>query len=97
MEGRRRLLGFFGASPRTRPGPVQREAFMEEKIACIALGTLGETNYKLKQVIYGEGQRFTYEYNFGDSWMHTLLVEKILIPETGIHYPTCLQGKRASM
>ena len=61
------------------------------------LGTLDETNYKLKQVIYGEGQRFTYEYDFGDSWMHTLLVEKILIPETGIHYPTCLQGKRASM
>lgn len=59
------------------------------------LGTLDETNYKLKQVIYGEGQRFTYEYDFGDSWMHTLLVEKILIPETGIHYPTCLQGKRA--
>jgi hypothetical protein len=68
---------------------------MEEKIACIALGTLGETNYKLKQVIYGEGQRFTYEYYFGDSWMHTLLVEKILIPETGIHYPTCLQGEHA--
>ena len=38
MEGRRRLLGFFGTSPRTRPGPVQREAFMEEKIACIVAG-----------------------------------------------------------
>jgi hypothetical protein len=61
------------------------------------LGTLDEKNYKLKQVIDGEGQRFTYEYDFGDSWVHTLLVEKILIPEAGIHYPTCLQGKRASM
>jgi hypothetical protein len=57
--------------------------------------TLDEANYKLSQVIYGEGQRFTYEYDFGDGWDHTLLVEKIISPRDGIHYPLCLKGKRA--
>jgi len=59
------------------------------------LGTVDEAQYKLSQVIYGEGQRFTYEYDFGDSWDHTLLVEKILPPKKGIHYPLCLKGRRA--
>ena len=57
--------------------------------------TLDEANYKLKQVIYGEGQRFTYEYDFGDGWDHTLLVEKIISPQEGVRYPLCLKGKRA--
>src|SRR4030066_1399917 len=59
------------------------------------LGTVNETNYKLSQVIHREGQRFSYEYDFGDSWDHTLMVEKILSPVEGIRYPLCLKGKRA--
>lgn len=59
------------------------------------LGTVNEANYKLRQVIYREGQRFSYEYDFGDSWDHTLLVEKILPPQEGVRYPLCLKGKRA--
>jgi len=59
------------------------------------MGTLNEANYQLSQVIYGEGQRFTYEYDFGDSWDHTLLVEKTLPLEKGFRYPLCLKGKRA--
>jgi hypothetical protein len=45
-------------------------------------------------VLKHEGQRFDYEYDFGDSWDHTLLVEKILLPQEGVHYPLCLKGKR---
>jgi len=59
------------------------------------LGTIDEANYKLSQVIYQEGQRLSYEYDFGDSWDHTLLVEKILPPQEGVRYPLCLKGKRA--
>lgn len=58
-------------------------------------GTVNEANYTLNKVIYGEGQRFSYEYDFGDSWAHTILVEKILLPEKGTRYPLCLKGKRA--
>jgi hypothetical protein len=59
------------------------------------LGTLDEVAYKLNRIIHREGQRFKYEYDFGDSWDHTLLVEKILPPEEGTRYPLCLKGKRA--
>jgi hypothetical protein len=58
-------------------------------------GTIDEANYKLNQVIYQEGQRIRYEYDFGDSWDHTLLVEKILPPQEGVRSPLCLKGKRA--
>jgi hypothetical protein len=58
-------------------------------------GTIDEANYKLNKVIYQEGQRFSYEYDFGDSWDHTLLVEKILPPQESVRYPICLKGKRA--
>jgi hypothetical protein len=46
-------------------------------------------------VIYREGQQLSYEYDFGDSWDHTLLVEKILPSQEGARYPICLKGKRA--
>lgn len=42
-----------------------------------------------------EGQKLRYEYDFGDSWEHDLLLEKILPPEPGVRYPRCIKGKRA--
>lgn len=36
-----------------------------------------------------------YEYDFGDSWSHKILLEKILSPEQDVQYPLCLAGKRA--
>ncbi|NGZ10637.1 MAG: plasmid pRiA4b ORF-3 family protein [Nitrospira sp. LK70] len=40
-------------------------------------------------------QKFEYEYDFGDSWMHDIAVEKTLQPESGATYPFCLAGERA--
>ena len=57
--------------------------------------TKDEFRYKLNQLITREGSRFRYEYDFGDSWMHDLVVEKILPAEKGAHYPVCITGKRA--
>jgi hypothetical protein len=42
-----------------------------------------------------EKVKFFYEYDFGDSWEHELLVEKILPRDEGKRYPVCLTGKRA--
>ena len=36
-----------------------------------------------------------YEYDFGDSWEHEILLEKILPADQGTRYPVCLAGKRA--
>jgi hypothetical protein len=54
-----------------------------------------EKSIKLDQVVSEAGDKFVYEYDFGDSWEHVILVEKILQPEAGVHYPICLKGKRA--
>ncbi len=39
--------------------------------------------------------KFRYEYDFGDSWDHDVLVEKILPPDPKLKHPVCLAGKRA--
>jgi len=54
-----------------------------------------ENRVKLSQIVTGEKFKFVYEYDFGDSWEHILLVEKILPPEEGVQYPVCIKGKRA--
>ena len=54
-----------------------------------------EQRYRLSQVVPSAGARFQYEYDFGDSWEHTLRVEKFLPPEPRAQYPQCLAGKRA--
>jgi len=41
------------------------------------------------------GAKFVYEYDFGDSWEHILLVEKVLPMEPDQQYPVCIKGKRA--
>ncbi len=54
-----------------------------------------EQRIKLERVVTTEKDRFVYEYDFGDSWTHILLLEKILPHDPEIHYPRCLAGKRA--
>lgn len=43
----------------------------------------------------GQGDRFTYVYDFGDNWNHQITVEKILPPEPGARYPRCVSGQGA--
>lgn len=54
-----------------------------------------ETKCKLSQMNLREGQQFSYIYDFGDSWEHMLVVEKIVPGQEHLRYPICLKGKRA--
>jgi hypothetical protein len=54
-----------------------------------------EKRVKLKQVISEVKKKFIYEYDFGDSWEHVILLEKILPLDRDATYPICLAGKRA--
>lgn len=56
---------------------------------------IDERRYTLSRIARHEKSKFVYEYDFGDSWEHTILVEKISPPEAGVNYPICLKGKRA--
>jgi hypothetical protein len=54
-----------------------------------------ERRVRLDQVVSSPKQGFIYEYDFGDGWEHVIIIEKILNPESGVHYPLCLDGARA--
>jgi hypothetical protein len=54
-----------------------------------------QRKYKLSDFLAETGVQFVYEYDFGDSWEHILLLEKILSAEIDVQYPVCLKGKRA--
>jgi pRiA4b ORF-3-like protein len=38
--------------------------------------------------------RFTYTYDFGDNWEHTVLIERPRRPPEAGRYPACIAGKR---
>ena len=56
---------------------------------------MDDAKVKMVDVINTVGLKFIYEYDFGDSWEHSLTLEKIEPPEPGHRYPMCLAGKRA--
>ena len=55
-----------------------------------------EESISISQVVkMGRELRFTYEYDFGDSWKHEIVMEKTLEPEPKVKYPRCVEGERA--
>mgnify|MGYP001588873707 CR=1 FL=1 len=56
---------------------------------------VNEANVKLNQVVVEPRKRFSYQYDFGDSWDHEIVLEKVLQPEEGTKYPRCVAGNLA--
>lgn len=52
------------------------------------------TSTKLSKII-SANKIFSYEYDFGDRWLHEIKIEKILPPEDSVHYPLCIGGENA--
>lgn len=57
---------------------------------------ISEKRVKLSQLHLAEKSRFLYEYDLGDSWIHEILVEKILPPDPKVKYPVCIAGERSA-
>ena len=49
---------------------------------------------KLKDFLNAERQKFGYLYDFGDSWDHRVVVERIM-QKAGDKVPICIDGKMA--
>jgi pRiA4b ORF-3-like protein len=49
----------------------------------------------LRKIAPEPGTTFLYEYDFGDSWEHRIVVEKVLPPEPGVSHPRRVAGRRA--
>ncbi len=80
--GRMRGERYFVTKVTPWGDPTEMEGEDEEAI------TLGELCPKVKS-------KLIYEYDFGDGWEHTIEVQKIFEPESGVEYPVCLCGKKA--
>lgn len=60
-------------------------------------GMVNESSVSLAKVLPRTGAKLIYEYDFGDSWEHEIMVEKVLKDEAPAKTKTalCLGGKRA--
>jgi hypothetical protein len=56
---------------------------------------LDERQARLDEIAPRVKSHIIYEYDFGDSWEHMIVVEKIFAPDSNVQYPHCLAGKRA--
>jgi hypothetical protein len=55
-----------------------------------------EDGILLSQIVKaGKNARFVYEYDFGDSWQHSIQFERVVEPEPKVKYPRCAEGARA--
>ena len=57
--------------------------------------TFDERKSKLAKVLPAVGSRMVFEYDFGDSWAHDVVVEAITPAGVDTAYPVCVGGKRA--
>lgn len=55
---------------------------------------LDSKKVKLNQMFFEEGEKIQYEYDFGDGWIHSIRLEKILPIKLNQTYPVCIRGKR---
>jgi hypothetical protein len=59
------------------------------------LNVKNETRVWLDQVLLREKESMLYEYDFGDGWVHRIVLEKILPSSPGLKVPKCIAGARA--
>jgi hypothetical protein len=57
--------------------------------------TLDERRASVADVAPFAKTKFVYEYDFGDSWLHEILVEKILPADPAFKHPLCVDGAHA--
>ncbi len=57
-------------------------------------GELDEKQFTIYQAL-GSTRRFTYEYDFGDSWTHHVVVEERSFQQLGPKFAVCIDGGSA--
>ncbi len=54
-----------------------------------------EYDERLDRWLHHAGERFFYNYDYGDGWRHEITIEAIEPASRGTRYPSCLAGERA--
>lgn len=64
----------------------------------LAIGVVGHDHESARLIDFSlvpGGTRFEYEYDFGDSWKHEIIVEQMLPAGVDDRLPRCIEGARA--
>jgi hypothetical protein len=59
----------------------------------LGAGITDERKTRLSEVIFAVGNRFLYEYDFGDGWRHELRLEQLSVQNDSFR-PICVAGER---
>ena len=54
-----------------------------------------DSRHRLGSMLIAVGHSMAYEYDFGDSWRHTILLEEVVALDDAIARPRCIGGARA--
>jgi hypothetical protein len=78
---------------------VRYSSGSDDEFTSLNMELKDEHAYTLDSLNLTDKQCFTYVYNFGDQWVHHILVSKIMpssdFSETDWRYPVCLSGERS--
>jgi hypothetical protein len=70
-----------------RPSPEERFGFGPH--------TINDRKVRLNEVLPAVRSKLVYTYDMGDSWEHSVVVEKRLPADPDATYPICIGGERA--
>ncbi len=56
------------------------------------MGSIDYSGLRLKELLQYEKSTIIYEYDYGDSWKHEILLEKIIKLDDNVKYPICIDG-----
>ena len=87
------LHAFEVVNPKT--GFVEEIGIPDEDFDWGDRRTIAGWKRKISRYFNEENAKARYVYDFGDDWVHTVTLEKILPSDKDARYPQCIAGKRA--
>lgn len=72
-----------------------KEECISKQLANVFEGAISGETVKITQYFLSTNDKAYYEYDFGDGWMHEVVLENILQANEDVQYPQCIAGERA--
>ncbi len=67
-----------------------------EEDSIVPMETSSATDVKLNQVLKSPNDFIHYIYDFGDDWLHEIVLKDIIEPDDSVSYPRCISGENAA-
>ncbi len=56
---------------------------------------LDERRYRLRSLVKSQGEGFSYIYDFGDNWRHSVVLKRTVERSRSVVHPKCVAGENA--